>query len=400
MKSINNKSKFKVWEKQDKNKTQIKTNDATRLVENYKDCTTQCDSQSRIKLGRQRDNKELLSDKINCVKREPSCNALYNKSRVPSYCDRVIYEHSKNIKVQNIRYESKYVEKIATTDHAITYFCATLDISGKKLKILYITFNQGGNQYPAATIIDIIDKSIQASKLTGSESKDNSYRNITNFDVIIICQQETGRNDTLYKDLQNELNMKNNYSFNTYKGLPINNFYVRLSIFVKKEFFNLSVNAKPSLIKSECINIACTKSYVGIVLDLNISKFEIVRLNVFGCHLPISFSPKDLGLGYGERIRALIEILKTIKEIINKPMTAGKYPDHHFSIIGGDLNFRIELDHNIDQLQLAMNIDKNKSLQNYFRSIVGVNYEKQVDYFKGWIEENINFIPTCKLNNI
>lgn len=372
---------------------QEKANNATRLVENYKDCDSQCNLHSQVKLGRQRDNKESVLDKVNCIKREPSCNALYNKTRVPSYCDRIIYEYSKDIKVQNIHYESKYVEKIATTDHAITYFYATLNISNKNIKILYITFNQGGNQYPATTIIDTIDKSIQ-------NGKDTNYRNVANFDVIIVCQQETEGNDALYKDLQNELNMKNNYSFNTFKGVPLKKFYVRLSVFVKKEFFNLAINAKPSLIKNECINIVCTKSYVGIVLDLNINKFEIVRLNVFGCHLPISFSPKDLGSGYGERIKALIEILKTVKEIINKPMSAGKYPDHHFSIIGGDLNFRIELNNNIDQLQLAMNIDKNKSLQSYFKGIVGKNYEKQVEYFKGWVEENINFIPSCKINNV
>jgi len=185
-----------------------------------------------------------------------------------------------------------------------------------------------------------------------------------------------------------------------YKGVPRTNFYLRLSVFVKNVH-----DIKNKMVKAECFYKFCTKSYIGISFDLLINKKEInsLKLNIFGTHLPIK--PKMLDLGYGERLESLIRILKVIKS---------SQTNNYFSIIGGDLNFRINQalpNSNVEQLSFAMNtsnkylnqrsINNETPLDQYFIDIVGKNkFINQISYFSGWKEDYPGFLPSCKINNV
>jgi hypothetical protein len=362
------------------------------VPDQYKRCKAVCIDKARTK-------DTLANTVIDCVHSEMFCQGVYNKERIESYCDRIIYEKSDNIKVYNIEYNSQYNELIKTSDHAPVYFSANLVVNSQTLKILYITINQAGKIFKEENVI--------------SEYQMPYYASIHNYDIIVICQQETSKNDTLFANLQTQY-ASTYHCFNASEGSPVSNYYVRLSVLIKKKSnFNiyspLPNTIKPVKVITKCLATPCNKSYVGLVFDLRMGSNRynttFFRLHIFGAHLPISFSKSDPGSKYAERLKALLDLLKTLRTMIDNPKTINNNPlEGHFSIVGGDLNFRIENEKRIEQLELIMThgeSDKTE-IKKYFQKIMsdaaGKNYEKQLDYFKGWIEENINFLPSCKIN--
>lgn len=329
-----------------------------------------------------------VSDNVEkCILKTESCKKIYNTKRVPSYCDRIIYKHTNSVQIDNNAtfYDSNYSKTIEKSDHAITYFTTTLNSNPNmpKLKLLYITFNQAGKSYDYEDVVNLI----KFSKVDVNQQNDYKimYGGKYNYDVIILCQQETALKETLCNQFRDKLQNEYNY-LQKKKGLPLTKFYVRLSVFIKKD-----IDIVNNSVKSECFNIVCTKSYIGIIVILKLEKRYTIKLNIFGTHLPVKTSVSDLG--YAQRLKALIRMLK----IIN----CSNYLNC-FSIIGGDLNFRIDIDHHMDQLNLALSSEKltDTELDKYFKKMVGPNFAKQIGYFKNWKEKAINFIPSCKINEL
>lgn len=358
---------------------------STELSKAYNDCKGKCANSEKSFSPKT----ELIN---NCILKNPSCKAVYNDTRNPSYCDRIIYNNSRDVKTNSNLYDSNYTNVITTSDHAITYFATVLTTPGGNIKLLYITFNQAGNSYSFKDIAEII-------KFTQPHNPERYKITNESYDIIILCQQETPMKEYLHTEFKNTLS--NYTAIMEYKGVPKTDFYLRLSVFVKNTH-----DIKNKVVKAECFYKFCTKSYIGISFDLLINKQTTnhLRLNIFGTHLPIK--TKMIDLGYGERLASLITILKVAKAF---------QKDNYFSIIGGDLNFRVNQalpDSNIEQLSFAMNTSNkylnqrsaNNSptpLDQYFVNIVGKNkFTNQISYFSGWKEDFPGFLPSCKINNV
>lgn len=226
-------------------------------------------------------------------------NSYYEPSRIPSYCDRIIYKSNSIIP---IKYETKTNKVLCKSDHLLVY--GVFKFNGKQYII--ITFN-----------IDNLD----AKEENYKSLHDHIYIGNSNYDVIIYCFQESATTNILDRIMES---YRQNYykKYNFYKSSSSSMFdmNVRLYIYTKTKPQNVKILPTLSIgnWKQKLVN---SKAAVGIVID---------SLCIVSTHLPIDTTKKDPTKDYmGNQLR--IEALTSISKWTQ---------DYEHIIIAGDLNFR------------------------------------------------------------
>lgn len=312
----------------------------------YNECNKKCSPN--------KDKKIDIDNIRKCIIKE--CKDTYDLQRVPSYCDRILHKFT-NIKIKNNKYES-YMHPLNNSDHIITKYSCEIQLNNVIIKLIYLTFNQNAQTYDYKTII----------------------KDFSNYDIIIICQQETTRKENLLQDIK--INNPEYYSIIEKTGLFFLKYNIRLGIYIKKNIFKIQENLKIEKRMNKCLNWLCTKGYIGISFTLLIDKTNI-KFNIFGAHLPIDTKLQDLG--YKERLKGLLMIVRECNNLDT---------DKCVNLIGGDLNFRIDLNNNIEQLNMSMN-----NIVSYYKNLINDgSFENKINIFKGWSEDPLTFNPTCKIN--
>ncbi len=298
---------------------------------------------------------------------------MHDHSRMPSYCDRIIYRKTPTegpAIILHEYYNSYANNTIMQSDHDLVYGIFSVGIGDKIIKILILTWNQS-NQNP---LIDDVISPDFFDKLN-----DPIYTGFESFDIICMSQQESSMYDTFSNifermdSLQKSIIHKQKTDLFDYEifhgktGVP--RFYVRLSVLVKKELLGSNYNI---INNSQCLQLPiCSKSVVGIGLTLG----DIpITLNFFAAHLPINTTARDMGLVL--RTKALNEITDFI---FDKFTSKDINQINQIDFIAGDLNFRYNTG-NISGDQLVDQMTKTDSP------------------LKGFAEGELNFGPTCKMN--
>lgn len=296
-----------------------------------------------------------------------------DKSRIPSYCDRILYRNTFSpdgeylFKIENEQYGSYANNKIAESDHNLVYAIYNINES---IKILIITWNQANLNLP---IDNIIDSNFFAQL-------DPPYANFKSFDIICIGQQESSMYDSIYNifnttdSLQQSVIDKYNSSMSEdyvlqYTKIGVPKFYVRQSVLIRKNI----LQSDQFRIFSHCLKIPmCSKSICGIGFTILIND-DPITLNFFNTHMPIDTSDIDMGL------KLRISAYKEIDTFIREKFTIGTIGKiNQIDFIAGDLNFRYNTGSIAgDQLDYIRLEDKSA--------------------FDNFIEPKIKFGPTCKM---
>lgn len=283
--------------------------------------------------------------------------------RNPSYCDRILYrfkQMNNDIEVEQTAYKSFTNDIIAESDHDMVY--ATYQVKNKEgnklLDILFITWNQENMDVK----VDDVFK---------------GFEDFNNYDIVILSQQESNRNDSLQSSLIDKyINTHRIFKDSVGGGILVDpitgHFYVRVTVLLKKETVNVSIYNKSSYacLGSATYPFSCTKSIVGVGVSIKLDSKEFL-LNVFGCHMPIDTSKENLG--YEERVTAY-KAMETQMQTFSQ-IGVGKFVAE-LDIIGGDMNFRYNSGIDGDQLIEGM---------------------KKGEIFSAFKEGEITFGPTCKM---
>lgn len=259
-----------------------------------------------------------------CIKKRINYERdMYNKTRTPSFCDRIIYKGD----INPLKYDSYVDEIISRSDHNLVY--GEFEYLNKKYILL--TWNVAGKNHTninERTLSRLYDQLLDK-----------------NFDYLIFSLQELADTTTLKNQLKTLLEPKG-YKCDSHEKQTILSlkFGVQLLIFYKPtevtkqtgEIYK-STTSHISSKDAKCFEFICIKLYV--LLDLGNG------LTIVACHLPVKPSDRQT-LGNNNRINALKKIMNDVKNKQNV-------------IIIGDLNFRIVQD-NKEQLTEFLNSNDNK----------------------------------------
>jgi hypothetical protein len=247
---------------------------------------------------------------LNCV----ISDEIYDQTRIPSFCDRIIYKG--NLKI--INYGTILASKLCGSDHLVVFG----EFEYNNELRLVITFN-----------IDKLDKDSINNELI-KNSLENIILKISNrsnldyYDQIILCFQESASTSNLkmiINSIVDKINLSNltnlQYTMVYSKSKSLTHQNTKIFIIYKNNIKSIE-KIYPIYFGNTLQYLAKSKSAIGIVID---------NLCYICCHLPINTNEKNYNSDYlGNKLR--IKALKKIIENISKYQNV---------IICGDFNFRI-----------------------------------------------------------
>jgi hypothetical protein len=261
-------------------------------------------------------------------------NNYYEPSRIPSYCDRIIY---KGNNIKPIKYETKTNKVLCKSDHLLVYGAFTFN--GKQC--LIVTFNIDNLDAKEENYNSLKEYIYFQREYTNILLANKLFRsNKDYYDMIIYCFQESASTNILDRIMEGYTTYHfKNYNLYKTSSSSMFNMNVRLYVYTKIKPQQVKLLSTLSLgnWKQRLVN---SKAAVGIVID---------GLCIVGTHFPIDTSKKDPNddyMGNSLRIDALHAINKWTQNYQN-------------IIIAGDLNFRC-LDKNCMNEQLARLIKQYK----------------------------------------
>jgi len=266
---------------------------------------------------------------------------FYEKKRIPSFCDRILYKGIISPK----NYGTILARKLCGSDHLLVFG----EYSHDNKNGILVTFN-----------IDKLDKDVKNNLSIEETLKKIIIKITTNKnDYAVLCFQESSSNNNLNIIIKTIIEHINN------KTDDIHNKFIQDKVYTfthsgsssytnqnSKIYIIHNVNDKPEILKTEYLGnlgqkLAGSKAAVGISFN---------NICYICCHLPIDTKKKkeddENYMGNDLRKDALINITKKIND---NPVCKNV-------IILGDLNFRIykNNDQDIDQLNKFLSEEKEK----------------------------------------